>query len=94
MENPEDASWLHYFIDEGEDDGLIYYWVDKNSTFNQREGKINLTSNGNVLNSLDIVQEADVPSITIKDVTSGYTVTPEGGEIKLPSRPTSPGKPR
>lgn len=83
LENPEDASWLHYFIDEGEDDGLIYYWVDKNSTFNQREGKINLTSNGNVLNSLDIVQEADVPSITIKDVTSGYTVTPEGGEIKF-----------
>lgn len=83
LENPDDASWLHFFIDEGEDDGLIYYWVDKNATFTKREGKINLTCNGKVLNSLDIVQEADVPTITIKDGSSGITMTPEGGEIKF-----------
>ena len=83
LENPDDASWLHFFIDEGEDDGLIYYWVDKNTTFDQREGKINLTGNGQVLNSLDIVQEADVPTISIKDGASDYTIAPEGSVLKL-----------
>lgn len=83
LENPDDASWLHFFIDEGEDDGLIYYWVDKNTTFDQREGKINLTGNGQVLNSLNIVQEADVPTISIKDGTSDYTIAPEGSVLKL-----------
>lgn len=83
LENPDDASWLHFFIDEGEDDGLIYYWVDKNSTFDQREGKINLSENGKVLNSLDIVQEADVPNITIKDGSNGFTIAPEGSVLKV-----------
>ncbi len=83
LENPDDASWLHYFIYEGEDDGIIYYWVDKNSTFDQREGKINLTGYGKVLNSLDIVQEADVPSIAIRDGVSGYTIDPDGSVLKL-----------
>lgn len=83
LENPDDASWLHFFIDEGEDDGLIYYWVDKNTTFDQREGKINLSDNGKVLNSLDIVQEADVPNITVKDGSNGFTIAPEGSVLKL-----------
>lgn len=83
LENPDDASWLHFFIDEGEDDGIIYYWVDKNSTFDQREGKINLSENGKVLNSLDIVQEADVPNITIKDGSNGFTIAPEGSVLKV-----------
>lgn len=83
LENPDDASWLHFFIDEGEDDGLIYYWVDKNTTFDQREGKITLSDNGKVLNSLDIVQEADVPNITVKDGSSDYTIAPEGSVLKL-----------
>ena len=83
LENPDDASWLHFFIDEGEDDGLTYYWVDKNSTFDQREGKINLSENGKVLNSLDIVQEADVPNITIKDGSNGFTIAPEGSVLKV-----------
>lgn len=83
LENPDDASWLHFFIDEGEDDGLIYYWVDKNTTFDQREGKITLSDNGKVLNSLDIVQEADVPNISIKDGANDYTIAPEGSVLKL-----------
>lgn len=83
LENPDDASWLHFFIDEGEDDGLIYYWVDKNTTFDQREGKITLSDNGKVLNSLDIVQEADVPTISIKDGASDYTIAPEGSVLKV-----------
>lgn len=83
LENPDDASWLHFFIDEGEDDGLIYYWVDKNTTFDQREGKINLSDNGKVLNSLDIVQEADVPNITVKDGSNGFTIAPEGSVLKV-----------
>lgn len=83
LENPDDSSWLHFFIDEGEDDGIIYYWVDKNSTFDQREGKINLSENGKVLNSLDIVQEADVPNITIKDGSNGFTIAPEGSVLKV-----------
>lgn len=83
LENPNDASWLHFFIDEGEDDGLIYYWVDKNTTFDQREGKITLSDNGKVLNSLDIVQEADVPNITVKDGSNGFTIAPEGSVLKL-----------
>lgn len=83
LENPDDASWLHFFIDEGEDDGLIYYWVDKNTTFDQREGKITLSDNGKVLNSLDIVQEADVPTITIKDGSNGFTIAPEGSVLKV-----------
>lgn len=83
LENPDDASWLHFFIDEGEDDGLIYYWVDKNTTFDQREGKITLSDNGKVLNSLDIVQEADVPTIIVKDGASDYTIAPEGSVLKL-----------
>ena len=81
LENPDDSSWLHFFIDEGEDDGLIYYWVDKNTTFDQREGKITLSDNGKVLNSLDIVQEADVPTISIKDGASDYTIAPEGSVL-------------
>lgn len=83
LENPDDSSWLHFFIDEGEDDGIIYYWVDKNSTFDQRKGKINLSENGKVLNSLDIVQEADVPNITIKDGSNGFTIAPEGSVLKV-----------
>ena len=83
LENPDDASWLHFFIDEGEDDGLIYYWVDKNTTFDQREGKITLSDNGKVLNSLDIVQAADVPNITIKDGSTGFTIAPEGSVLKV-----------
>lgn len=83
LENPNDASWLHFFIDEGEDDGLIYYWVDKNTTFDQREGKITLSDNGKVLNSLDIVQEADVPNITVKDGSNGFTIAPEGSVLKV-----------
>lgn len=83
LENPDDSSWLHFFIDEGEDDGIIYYWVDKNTTFDQREGKINLSDNGKVLNSLDIVQEADVPNITIKDGSNGFTIAPEGSVLKV-----------
>lgn len=83
LENPDDSSWLHFFIDEGEDDGIIYYWVDKNSTFDQREGKINLSENGKVLNSIDIVQEADVPNITIKDGSNGFTIAPEGSVLKV-----------
>lgn len=83
LENSDDASWLHFFIDEGEDDGLIYYWVDKNTTFDQREGKITLSDNGKVLNSLDIVQEADVPNITVKDGSNGFTIAPEGSVLKL-----------
>lgn len=83
LENPDDSSWLHFFIDEGEDDGIIYYWVDKNSTFDQREGKITLSDNGKVLNSLDIVQEADVPNITIKDGSNGFTIAPEGSVLKV-----------
>ena len=83
LENPDDASWLHFFIDEGEDDGLIYYWVDKNTTFDQREGKITLSDNGKVLNSLDIVQEADMPNITIKDGSNGFTIAPEGSVLKV-----------
>ena len=83
LENPDDASWLHFFIDEGEDDGLIYYWVDKNTTFDHREGKITLPDNGKVLNSLDIVQEADVPNITIKDGSNGFTIAPEGSVLKV-----------
>lgn len=83
LENPDDASWLHFFIDEGEDDGIIYYWVDKNSTFDQREGKITLSDNGKVLNSLDIVQEADVPNITVKDGSNGFTIAPEGSVLKV-----------
>lgn len=83
LENPDDASWLHFFIDEGEDDGIIYYWVDKNTTFDQREGKINLSDNGKVLNSLDIVQEADVPNITVKDGSNGFTIAPEGSVLKV-----------
>ncbi len=83
LENPDDASWLHFFIDEGEDDGLIYYWVDKNTTFDQREGKITLSDNGKVLNSLDIVQEADVPNITIKDGSNGFMIAPEGSVLKV-----------
>lgn len=83
LENSDDASWLHFFIDEGEDDGLIYYWVDKNTTFDQREGKITLSDNGKVLNSLDIVQEADVPNITVKDGSNGFTIAPEGSVLKV-----------
>lgn len=83
LENPNDASWLHFFIDEGKDDGLIYYWVDKNTTFDQREGKITLSDNGKVLNSLDIVQEADVPNITVKDGSNGFTIAPEGSVLKV-----------
>ena len=84
LANPADSSWLHFFIDEGLDDGIIQYWVDANKTFDPREGKINLSNaGGTVLNSLDILQAAAVPTITITNGTAGFTATPEGGELKI-----------
>lgn len=84
LANPADSSWLHFFIDEGQDDGIIQYWVDANKTFDPREGKINLsTESGTVLNTLDILQAAAVPAITITNGKAGFTATPEGGELKI-----------
>ena len=58
--NPADTTWLHLFINEGVDDGIIHYWVDKNTAFSTREGKFNFVAkDGSTLNSLSFIQEAN-----------------------------------
>jgi hypothetical protein len=84
LDNQADSSWLHYFIDEGNGDGLMYYWVDANSDFKTREGKINFSNNGKILNSLDIQQTANKPDIEIANAESGYTILPTTGSLAIP----------
>jgi hypothetical protein len=84
LNNQSDSSWLHYFIDEGNGDGLMYYWVDANSNFRTREGKINFSNNGKTLNSLDIQQTANKPDVEIANAESGYTILPTTGSLAVP----------
>lgn len=81
LENIADTAWLHFYIDEGVDDGHIEYWVDPNNTFKEREGKISFTVGNKVVNSIDILQAPSVPSITAKP--TDFTVVPEGAQIAL-----------
>ncbi|HAT62589.1 MAG TPA: hypothetical protein DCS83_08655 [Prevotella sp.] len=84
LNNQADSSWLHYFIDEGEGDGIMYYWVDANSDFKAREGKINFINDGNMLNALDILQAANKPKIEIVNAANGYTMLPIAGLLAIP----------
>jgi hypothetical protein len=84
LDNPSDSSWLHYFIDEGEDDGIMYYWVDANPDFMSREGKINFNSDGKLLNALDILQTANKPKIEIANAVNGYTMLPIASQLAIP----------
>jgi len=84
LDHQADSSWLHYFIDEGNGDGLVYYWVDTNSDFKTREGKINFSNNGKILNSLDIQQIANKPDIEIVNAESGYTILPTAVSMAVP----------
>jgi hypothetical protein len=84
LNNQADSSWLHYFINEGESDGIMYYWVNANSDFKSREGKINFINNGNSLNALDILQAANEPKIEIENAAKGYTMLPVAGFLAIP----------
>lgn len=81
----DDAKWIHIFVDEGQDDGIFYYWVDANKSFTPRTGNIMFTVNGNPYpNLFSIHQEADVPAITIARADKGYEILPTGGQVKIP----------
>jgi hypothetical protein len=84
LDNQADSSWLHYFIDEGEGDGIMYYWVDANSNFKTREGKINFNSGTILLNALDILQAANEPKIKIVNAENGYTMLPIASQLAIP----------
>ena len=80
--NPADTTWLHLFVNEGVDDGIIHYWVDKNPAFRTREGKFNFVAkDGSTLNSLDIVQEANLPLVQIVNGEQGFNLLPEAGTL-------------
>ena len=82
--NPADTTWLHLFVDEGVDDGIIHYWVDKNPAFRTREGKFNFVAkDGSTLNSLDIVQEANLPLVQIVNGEQGFNLLPEAGTLAV-----------
>lgn len=81
----DDASaWLHVFVDEGQDDGIFYYWVDPNPAFTGRTGHINVVSGSETLNSIEVVQAASVPAVAIVNAENGYTALPTKGQLKVP----------
>lgn len=79
----EDGRWLHTFIDEGEDDGIFYYWVDANPSFKGREGHIDIYSNGDKVKTITIAQDANVPMLSFVNAEGGYTALPTGGQTKI-----------
>lgn len=79
----EDGRWLHTFIDEGEDDGIFYYWVDPNPAFTGRNGHIDIYSNGEKVKSLEVIQAANVPMLAIVNAEGGYTALPAAGQVKI-----------
>lgn len=81
--NNQDSTWLHTFVDEGVDDGFIQYWADSNPNFSTREAKINFVYDGTVLNTLDIVQEANSPKVEIANAETGYSVLPQAGTLDI-----------
>lgn len=82
--NPADTTWLHLFVDEGVDDGIIHYWADKNTAFSTREGKFNFVSkDGTTLNVLDIIQEANQPLVQIVNGEQGFNLLPEAGKLAI-----------
>lgn len=78
-----DSTWLHCFINEGKEDGIIYYWVDANSEFTERSGVITFTNEGNVLNQLKIIQDASQPLLEIQNASNGYTLLSSAGRISI-----------
>lgn len=82
--NDEDAKWIHIFVNEGQDDGIFYYWVDANKNFTPRTGNLLFTVNGTPSPTLfRIDQEADVPAISIASADKGYEILPAGGQVKI-----------
>ncbi len=82
--NPADTTWLHLFVDEGVDDGIIHYWADKNTAFSTREGKFNFVSkDGTTLNVLNIIQEANQPLVQIVNGEQGFNLLPEAGKLAI-----------
>jgi len=82
--NPADTAWLHLFVNEGVDDGIIHYWVDKNTAFNTREGKFNFVANdGTTLNTLGIIQEANQPFVQIVNGEQGFNLLPDAGTLAI-----------
>ena len=82
--NPADTTWLHLFINEGVDDGIIHYWVDKNTAFSTREGKFNFVAkDGSTLNSLSFIQEANQPLVQIVNGDQGFNLLPEAGKLAI-----------
>lgn len=79
----QDQQWLHTFVDEGEDDGIFYYWVDANLSFKGREGHINLYSNGDKVKTITITQDASVPLLSFVNAEGGYTALPTAGQTKI-----------
>ncbi len=82
--SPEDSEWIHIFVDEGKDDGIFYYWVDSNPAFTGRKGVINVMSGSEKLNAIEVVQDANVPTIAIINAENGYTALPAKGVVKVP----------
>ncbi len=79
----EDSQWLHTYITEGEDDGIFYYWVDPNPAFTGRQGHIDVYSGNEKVKSLEIVQDASVPSLAILNAETGYVALPTAGNIQI-----------
>lgn len=85
LENQDDAQWLHLFANEGDDDGIFRYWVDRNKSFDRRTANIVFTVDGvQEQTKMVITQEADVPTVAIADAENGYKMLASGGTLKVP----------
>lgn len=85
LESQDDAQWLHLFTNEGDDDGIFRYWVDKNTGFERRTANIVFTVDGvQEATKFVITQEADVPTVAIADAENGYKMLATGGTLKVP----------
>lgn len=84
LENEADAEWVHFFADEGEDDGIFRYWVDRNRSFTSRTATVTFTVDGQLEDTRMVIQqEAEVPTVVIANAGDGYRMLATGGTLKI-----------
>lgn len=79
-----EADWVKAFPDEGDDDGIFKFIVNKNNTFDARIMNFAFVVNGKEQPALfRIEQEANVPFITVEKSEEGIGVASTGGDFEV-----------